>query len=102
MKIGPMEFILLALATYRLALMVSTEAGPFWMFKLLRRKVKRNAPKVTHMDEGIDCLWCVSMQFGVVVAVSAWFLWEFVTFRILISALAFSAVAVILHSRFTK
>ena len=102
MKFSPFEFLLLALATYRMALMISKESGPFWMFRHFRRVVKREAPKKTHMDEGIECLWCVSMQIGIIIAISAWFLWDHPVYKISVNALALSAVAVILNQKFTK
>lgn len=97
-----LDFILHGLATYRLALMISKEDGPGWMFKLLRRKVKRKAPKATHMDEGIECLWCMSMQIGLVVAVARAFLNGGMVYTTCVFALATSAVAVILNQAFTK
>lgn len=101
-KWSALELLLLALATYRVSLMVSKEAGPFWAFKLFRRSVKKNAPKQIHLDDGIECLWCVSAQMGIVIAVSSHFFWEYAAYRIGIIALALSAVAVIANQMFTK
>lgn len=102
MKLQPFEFLLLSLATYRLALMVSKESGPFWMFKHLRRFVKREAPKKAHMDEGIECIFCVSAQFGILVAGAWHFLGGNPMFWVVILALSLSAVSVILNQAFTK
>lgn len=97
-----LDFLLHALATYRLALMISKESGPGWAFKLLRRTVKRKAPKASHMDEGIECLWCMSMQIGIAVAVARAFLVDGLVYTTCVYALAISAVAVILNQAFTK
>jgi hypothetical protein len=92
-----LDFALHALAVYRLASMVTKEAGPWWMFRKLRRKVKQTAPKVTHMDEGIDCLLCMSMQIGVAVAIAHAFLAAWPPYQIVVWALALSAAAVLLN-----
>lgn len=102
MTITPFQFLLLALATYRLALMISSEAGPFWMFKHLRRFVKREAPKKTHMDDGIECLFCVSAQFGIVIAITAYFFLGNPIYDVSILALALSGSAIIIHHAFTE
>lgn len=102
-KPGPwLEFTLHALATYRLALMVTKEAGPGWIFKKLRGSVKRKAPKTTHMDDGISCIFCMSMQLGILVAgLRALFAGHWI-YDTAIFALAISAVAVAMNQAFTK
>lgn len=102
MKTTFLQVFLLSLATFRIALMISKESGPFWMFKHLRRGVKRNAPQKTHMDEGIECLWCMSMQVGIIIAVSACFFLGNPVYDVCILALAVSAIAVILNQMFTR
>lgn len=102
MKISWLDVLLFGLATYRMALAVSKESGPFWMFKLLRRNVKKHAPDQTHMDEGIECLWCMSMQFGIVVVVTAYFWKGNAVYDGCILALAISAIAIVLNQAFTK
>lgn len=100
--IHPFDFVLGVLATYRLALMVSSEAGPFWMFKHFRRLVKREAPKKAHMDDGIECMLCMSMQIAVVTAVTYDFFHGRKVFDLTVLALALSGAAIILHRAFTK
>lgn len=50
-------FILGSFASHRIALMVSKEAGPAFIFKNLRKM----PDKGTSLDEGIDCPWCVGV-----------------------------------------
>ncbi len=91
-----------ALATYRLALMVSKEAGPGWLFKYFRREVKKRAPKASHMDEGITCLWCMSMQIAILISILRELFSGILVYDTSIYALAISAVAVVLNQAFTK
>lgn len=98
----PFEFLVLALAVYRLALMVTKEAGPGWVFKRLRGLVRRKAPKESHMDEGISCQFCMSMQIAIVVATTAHFWWDTSTYQIGAYALALSATAIMCNQVFTK
>lgn len=97
-----LDFALQGLATYRLTLMVTKEAGPGWWFKLLRREVKRKAPRATHMDQGISCPFCMSMQIALILSCSHYFLNEYALYQGLIFALALSSVAVIANQLFTK
>lgn len=97
-----LDLVQLILATYRLALMVSKEAGPGWIFKHLRRWVKREAPKKTHMDDGIECLWCMSAQIGFVMAITNYFFHSNPVYDVIILALAISGGAIIINQAFTK
>lgn len=97
-----LDFLLHALATYRLSLMVAKESGPGWIFKIFRRTVKRKAPKATHLDEGIECLFCVSAQLGILVACLRSALAPYAIYQLALFALAISAVAVVLNQTFTQ
>lgn len=97
-----LDLLILTLATFRLTIMISKESGPGWIFKHLRWFVKRKAPKESHMDEGIECAWCMSMQLGILVSVSQYFLGNYIAYNLGILALALSGGAVILNQTFTK
>lgn len=97
-----MDFIVHALAVFRLTLMVTKEAGPGWIFRHLRKWVKRSWPKWTHMDEGIECLWCMSMQIALPVVVARFFLAGSLVYDVIILALALSGVAIAVNQQFTK
>lgn len=99
----PFDFLIVALAVYRLSLMITKEKGPGWMFVHLRRLVKRNAPKESHMDEGIDCLWCMSMQISMAMTTLAWFFFPTNPIcAVSLYSLAASGVAIIINQAFTK
>lgn len=97
-----LQFLIYSLATYRLSLLITKDVGPGWMFKHFRRWVKREAPKKSHMDDGIECLFCMSMQIGLVMAVAYGFLHGYKVFDLFILALALSGAAIILHKTFTS
>lgn len=102
MKITVVDFIIHALAVFRLALMVTKESGPGWVFKHLRTWVKRTWPKWMHMDEGIECPWCISMQFALVIATARFFLAGKPIYDVIILALALSGAAIAVNQQFTK
>jgi hypothetical protein len=56
-------FLISALATYRLSLMLSSEEGPLAIFARLRRKV----PPKTNPGRGIRCSFCWSVWIAAVV-----------------------------------
>lgn len=93
-----LEFIIGGLVTYRLSLMFSKENGPGRIFKKLRNA----PPPKSSAREGLSCLHCGSIWWGVPVA-----LFFTITKRITWTDttpywLAFSAVAIILHHQFTE
>lgn len=99
----PFDFIILGLAVFRLSLMVTKENGPLWVFKHLRELVKKKANGKSHMDEGIECLWCMSMQIALVVAILSTFLFHCSkVYDVIVYALALSGLAIILNQQFTK
>jgi len=73
-----LEFVVLALATWRIASLLAQEAGPFDVFPRLRKVtgVTYDADGVPHgtgvIAEGITCIWCNSMWVGIVVALAWW------------------------------
>ncbi len=63
----PFELLLYALATFRLAYMITKESGPMFVFLKLRKAVKKD--KGSSAAEGISCpycvsVWCASMFFA--------------------------------------
>lgn len=97
-----LDFLEMVLATFRLTVMVTKESGPGWLFKHLRRWVKREAPKKTHMDEGIECPWCMSAQIGIGLVVANYFFHSNPVYGVILLALALSGGTIILNQTFTK
>lgn len=105
-----LEFVILALAAWRLAYMLVREDGPFAMFARLRRRagltqIIVNGPHgpdivwsaSNTLAEGLQCVWCVSIWTATLLYGStlvpqicrvAW---------VLIYILAISAAAIIAH-----
>ena len=68
------EFIIYALATWRIAALLATEEGPFGVFSKLRRELgvgyKDGVPYGTNVvAKGTICIWCSSIWFGLLFAV---------------------------------
>lgn len=65
-----LDFIVKALACYRLSRMVALESGPFELFSNFRNLVSRETLKSSNPDtyywirEGIECPLCVSFWVG--------------------------------------
>lgn len=91
-------FLLGSLATYRLALMVSKEDGPAWIF----RKLRNTPPKRSSAREGIRCEWCVSIWASALASTFLLVLGAFTGREWPLWWLAMSAVAVLLNQAATK
>lgn len=99
MNVTWFEFMIAALATYRISLLFSKEYGPLGMFEKLRKA----PPKKSETAKWLHCLFCFSMSAsafvcgclwiaGVRVHYASWFmLW-----------CAISSSAIILNQMFTK
>lgn len=88
-------FAIGALATYRLARMISMESGPSFIFRKLRGVPSQK--KHPSVKEGLSCLCCTSVWVGM--AVTGFYLcvgWVTLP-ESLIYWLALSAVAVLLN-----
>lgn len=65
------DFFVLALATWRLASLLSREDGPFYLFARARHwaGVRYNEQSqmisTNHLAEGVLCLWCNSVWFAI-------------------------------------
>lgn len=96
-----------ALATFRLALMLSSDVGPFAVFTKLRSFLKREAKeskplRASKIHEGIECSRCSSVWCAIPIATYAYcrrFLadWFCAAVDVLLVALALSAIAVLLN-----
>lgn len=104
------SFVLLAfysLAVYRLALMLSSDLGPWSVFEKLRsflkREAKHNKPlRDSKFHVGIDCIRCDSVWLAIPVAAYAagrhlLVNWVTIPADIFLSAMALSAIAVLLN-----
>lgn len=100
-------FIVISLACFRLAYLISKEAGPFWAAKKFRWFVKKKSPKKSHMDQGIDCPYCVSLEVSILMSVLALIYpwtpeWIQGVELVFLMALSTSGAAMIIHQIFTK
>lgn len=104
------SFTLLAfygLATFRLAVLVSEDSGPWRAFAKFRSWLKReekHSPALKKADaaKGVSCLRCSSVHLSIAVATYAYFHhrlenWVSVPCDILLSALALSALAILFN-----
>lgn len=92
-------FLFASFATHRLALMVTKEDGPAWVF----RKLRNVPPKKSSAHAGIRCIWCGSVWASAVMCINlgastltmAWNEW-------IIFWLAVSSGAIVINQAFTK
>jgi hypothetical protein len=68
MKLSLLDFVIAALATYRLSLLVSKEYGPLGMFERLRKA----PPKKSETSKWLSCLFCFSMTASAAVCCALW------------------------------
>lgn len=93
---NPLDLLLYALATFRVALMFSKEQGPCGVFNKVRLCLEDRAACLT---TGVHCLWCWSIWIGAFFAAYYWLVGHADYFILM---LAFSAVSVILNQAFTQ
>jgi hypothetical protein len=101
-KLDFIHLLQLALATFRLTVMLTKDNGPGWIFKKLRGLVKKETPKKAHLDEGVECPWCASVWFGTAWAIADFYLHDNPVYAVILLAIALSGAAVILNQAFTK
>jgi len=95
-----LDFLILALATFRISSLIADEDGPFGLFEWLRGKVgvKRDGNGdnygTNNFAVGVACQWCNSIWIGVALTVAYYVLSKQITVLICLP-LAFSAVAII-------
>lgn len=86
------------LVTFRLSLMISSETGPAFIFK----KLRKIPDKDSSMKEGISCLWCMSVWIGLPVSVCISLLGYFPYIEIPFMWISYSSGSVILNQAFIK
>jgi hypothetical protein len=99
MNLTFLEFLIAALATYRISLLFTKEAGPARMFSKLRRVPARKSATA----EWLSCIFCFSMTASAVVLALLW--WAGLRqhpAQWFILWCSLSAVAVIVNQTFTK
>lgn len=97
-----LRFFILALATFRLTILLTKDNGPGWIMRRLRQLVKRKTPRSAHLDEGVECPWCASVWFGTAIAIADFYCHGNSVYEILILLLALSGAAIVLNQSFTK
>ena len=78
MEINPLDFIIAAIATWRLSYMVTKENGPFGVFLFARTK----------MGGALDCIYCLSVWVATVCTVLLYFNLALILYPFAISGLA--------------
>jgi hypothetical protein len=92
-NLDPFHFILLSLATYRLARLITIDV----IFEWLRNRVWKRFPPSTTFGYLFTCVWCMSIWFGSLLTV--WYTIDSATALIFTFPLALSAVAGIITAR---
>lgn len=100
---GAIEFVVLGLATWRIASLVTSEDGPFFIFKKARE-----IAGIVHDDNGeilviperffallLSCVWCFSVWCGIAIS-CLWFAYPQIAFAVSMP-FAMSASAIIIH-----
>lgn len=93
-----LNFILGSLATFRLALLVSKEDGPYFIFK----KIRKLPDKGTATEKGLACIFCTSIYSSSLVTLFFWWMGEIKGAYWILYWLAFSSVAIFMNQSFTK
>lgn len=97
------SFVIGVLAVYRVAVMVSSEKGPFAIFEGLRNAAAKAFPpkdgKQHWIDQGVNCPLCISFWLGFAAApvVRPQSVYEFI-----VVALAISGGVVVIHLALQK
>ena len=89
--------VLGGLVTYRIALLISKEDGPAYIFRRLRKM-----PRSTSIQEGLSCEWCVSIWAGALVATYYWWIGIIPGVEWPLYWLAVSALGIICNQQWTK
>lgn len=91
-------FTVAAFATHRLALLVSKEDGPAFIF----RKLRRLPPPKSSAKEGLACPWCVSVWMSAAVTTFLWWRGFVPGIDWALYWLAISSAAIAINQTFTK
>ena len=93
-----MNYLILALATWRISSLLANEDGPYNIFEQLRNYVGvhydeySNPQGINELGRMLLCLWCNSIWIGLVLAAGYWLLGDFIVWLSLPFAL--SAIAI--------
>lgn len=87
-----------SLVTFRLALLVSKESGPLFVFRKLRRMPE---PK-SSLKEGLACLYCTSVWFAAPVTAYEYYLGWISPLETPLYWLAQSSLAIFMNQTWTK
>lgn len=68
MQLTWMQFIIAALACYRISLLFTRESGPAKIFQRLRRAPKKNSA----IADWLSCIFCFSMTGSAFVCLALW------------------------------
>ena len=106
------KLLLYGLATFRLAILISQDTGPWRLLSKFRSWLKREekhnpALKKADAAKGVSCLRCSSLQLAIAVSAYAHFRsrllpWISTTADVIIWALALSALAIIFVRAFPE
>lgn len=91
-------FIVAGLAAFRLALMVSSEDGPAFVF----RKIRRLPPPKSATKEGLSCPWCMSVYASALVVLMLAFKDQYGWLSYVLHWLAISSIAICVNQQWTK
>ena len=95
-----MNYLILALATWRISSLLANEAGPYDIFERSRKCAGTyydeysNPQGKNELAKMLICLWCNSIWIGLVLAVGYWLLGDFVVWLSL--PLALSTITILI------
>lgn len=86
------------LVVFRLALLVSSESGPMFIF----RKLRKMPASKSSLKEGLACLWCQSLWMAVPVTAYEWWI-DLIPAKLTpLYFLGISSVAIAINQQWTK
>jgi hypothetical protein len=103
---GPMAFVILALATWRLTSLVVREEGPWCILARLRHRIGVRSTDagvpygLNVMAEGLTCVWCTSVWTATFLALS--YVWMPAITICICVPLALSAGALLIEKGMTE
>lgn len=96
-----MDYLILALAVWRISSLLISEPGPWHIFERLRHAVGVRYHPETYeriasntLSEMFTCIWCMSVWIGILLTVAYYLLPQVTTWLMLPLALSTAALAV--------
>ncbi len=83
-----MDYLVLALATWRISSLIVNEDGPYKLCKSVREWLQR-----TISAELFNCLWCASVWVAIALTIAYWYVPELTIWLMLPFALSALAIA---------